>query len=129
MKILSKQFSWNCRFGSFKLFPNSKIDFGHFWNGKKWILVKKNFSVKLIYFISRVFLAWTLKFSAKWRNIFPLFIAHFFPFLAHYATPGFLRTPCWFNTTNILLLQKIFLFVFTTNNNVCNLTRFFIKSF
>ena len=46
----SKFFLWNCIFGSFKLFPSSKIDFGHFWNCKKW---------KLIYLISRVFLAWT----------------------------------------------------------------------
>ena len=36
-----KFFTWNCIFGSFKLFPSSKIDFfGHFWNNKKWILVK-----------------------------------------------------------------------------------------
>ena len=43
-------------------FPVQKMIFGHFWNGKKWNLVRKNY-MKLIYFISRVFLAWTLKFS------------------------------------------------------------------
>ena len=40
-------------------FPVQKLIFGHFWNCKKWNLVKKNF-VKLIYLISWVFyLAWT----------------------------------------------------------------------
>ena len=35
-------------------FPVQKLIFGHFWNCKKWKLVKKNF-VKLIPLISRVF--------------------------------------------------------------------------
>ena len=39
-------------------FPVQNMIFGHFCNGQKWILVKK-FLVKLIYLISRVFLAWT----------------------------------------------------------------------
>ena len=46
---------WNCIFGSFILFPSSKSDF---WPPKKF--------VKLIYLISRFFLAW-----------------NFFNFLAH----------------------------------------------
>ena len=33
-------------------FPVQKLLFGHFGNGKKWIFVKKNFFVKLIYLIS-----------------------------------------------------------------------------
>ena len=47
-------FSWNCIFGSFKLFSCSKIDFWPFLKLQKRNLVKKNF-VKLIYLISRVF--------------------------------------------------------------------------
>ena len=39
-------------------FPVQKLILGHFWNCKKWKLVKK-FFVKLIYLISRVFLACT----------------------------------------------------------------------
>ena len=39
------------------IFPVQKLIFGHFWNCKKWILVTKFFFVKLIYLISRVFLA------------------------------------------------------------------------
>ena len=44
-------------------FPVQKFIFGHFWNCKKWNLVKKKL-VKLIYLISQVFSAWTFfKFS------------------------------------------------------------------
>ena len=53
-------FLWNCIFGSFKLFPSSKIDFWPILKlQKKMDLEVKNFFVKLIYLISRVFLAWT----------------------------------------------------------------------
>ena len=40
-----------------------KLIFGHFWNCKKWNLVKKNF-VKLIYLIARGFFWTFLKFLA-----------------------------------------------------------------
>ena len=40
-------------------FPVQKLNFGHFWNCKKWNLAKKNNYVKLIYLISRVLLART----------------------------------------------------------------------
>ena len=51
----NKIFSWNYNFGSFKLFPSSKIDF---WPFLKWQLMEfgwKFFFMKLIYLISRVF--------------------------------------------------------------------------
>ena len=52
-----KIISWNCIFGSFKLFPSSKIDFWPFLK-----LQKMEFGQKKIflwtYLISRVFLAW-----------------------------------------------------------------------
>ena len=37
-------------------FHVQKVIFGHVWNCKKWVLVKKIFFVKLIYLISRDFL-------------------------------------------------------------------------
>ena len=59
-------FLWNCIFGSFKLFPSSKIDFWPFLKLQKMEFGKKKKFVKLIYLISRVFLAWT----------FLIFLAH-----------------------------------------------------
>ena len=59
-------FSWNCIFGSFKLFPSSKIDFWPFLKlQQKWNLVKKICDIDSFY-ITVFFLAWT-----------------FFNFLAH----------------------------------------------
>ena len=55
----TKLISWNCIFGSLKLFPSSKIDFlAIFEVAKNGIWPIKNF-VKSIYLISWVFLAWT----------------------------------------------------------------------
>ena len=47
-------FSWNCIFGSFKLFPSSKMDFWQFLKLQKMNLVKKNF-MKLIYWFHEFF--------------------------------------------------------------------------
>ena len=58
--------SWNCIFGSFKLFPSSKIDFLAIFE-----IAKMQFGEKYFFFvklISRVFLDWT-----------------FFDYLAHYV--------------------------------------------
>ena len=52
-------FSWNCISSSFKLFPSSKNDFWPFLKLQKMEFGQKIFFVKLIYLISRVFLAWT----------------------------------------------------------------------
>ena len=52
-----KFFSWNCIFGSFKLFPSSKIDFWPFLKLQKMEFGQKKI-VKLIYLISRVFFFW-----------------------------------------------------------------------
>ena len=50
-----KIFSWNCIFGSLKLFPSSKIDFWPFLKSQKMEFSQKNFFfVKLIYLISRI---------------------------------------------------------------------------
>ena len=48
-------------------FPVQKLILGHFWNFKNWNLVKK-ILVKLIFFISRVFLAWTF-FYIFWPTV------------------------------------------------------------
>ena len=75
-------FSWNCIFGSFKLFPSSKIDFWPFLKLQKWNSAKKNNSWN--WFI------WFHKFF--WPGLFLNFLAHcaavflnctFFEFLAH----------------------------------------------
>ena len=77
-------------FWQFKTFSQSTNWFlAIFWNCKKWNLAKKNFA-KLIYFISRVFLAWTfLNFLAyceffllkcvfdEHLKLFPLFLPSF----------------------------------------------------
>ena len=60
----------NCISGSFNLFPSSKIDFWPFLKLQKMEFGQKNF-VKLIYLISRVFLAWTflnflVHYGLKW---------------------------------------------------------------
>ena len=56
----------NCNSGSFKLFPTSKIDFWLFLKLQKMDFGQKNFFLRLIYLISRVFLAWTfLNFLAR----------------------------------------------------------------
>ena len=62
-------------------FPVQKLIFGHFRNFKKWILVKKNF-VKLIYLITRVFLAWTC------LN----FLAHSSTFVYKFSSSHFYRS-------------------------------------
>ena len=75
------------------VFPIQKLIFGHFWNSKKWNLVKKNFFVKLIYLISWVFAAWTffsgllcssLCIMYVLFHIFPLFFS-FRPWLKYGA--------------------------------------------
>ena len=53
--ISQKFFSWNCIFGSFKLFPSSKIDFLSILKLQKMDFYEKNFFVKLISLISRFF--------------------------------------------------------------------------
>ena len=69
------------------IFPVQKLIFGHFWNCKKWNLVKTKF-VKLIYLISRVFLAWTFfKFSGLLWGIIAIF---------HLARPKFMSTASCF---------------------------------
>ena len=51
---MKKIFSWNCIFGSCKLFPSSKIDFWSFLKLQKMEFGQKELVVKLIYLISRV---------------------------------------------------------------------------
>ena len=48
--IVKKNFSSNCIFGSFKLFPSSKIDFWPFLKSQKMKFCPNFFFVKLIYF-------------------------------------------------------------------------------
>ena len=55
----TKFFTCNCIFGSFKFSPTSKIDFLAIFEIAKNGIWWKNFFMKLIYLISRVFLAWT----------------------------------------------------------------------
>ena len=50
-------------FGSFKLFPSSKIDFWLFLKLQKMEFGQNIFFVKLIYLISRVLFAWTFLFN------------------------------------------------------------------
>ena len=54
----------------FKLFPSSKLIFGHFWNCKKWNLVKNIREIELFDFTS--FLGWTFSnflshYDSKWK--------------------------------------------------------------
>ena len=57
--MVNNFFSWNCIFCSLKVFPSSKIDFWAFLKLQKMEFGGNIFFVKLIYLISRVFLAWT----------------------------------------------------------------------
>ena len=65
-------FLFNCIFGNFKLFPSSKNEFWPFLKLQKMDFGQKIF-VKLIYLISRFFLAWTFNFSGPLWNL-----THFF---------------------------------------------------
>ena len=73
---------WNCIYDSFELFPTSKIDFGHFWNCKRWILVK--------YFLSWNWFIWFREYF--WSGLF-------FNFLADCAYSNYLHKwiICWCN--------------------------------
>ena len=70
-----------CIFGSFNLFPSSKIDFWPFLKLQKdWILVKIIFREIHLFDFTRFFLAWT-----------------FLNFLAHYVYVMFLNFYVWCN--------------------------------
>ena len=68
--------------------PNPKIDFWPFWKWQKMEFGQKNFFVKLIYLISRVF--WPGRFLIFWPTVkepeIPnIFLAHFWFKMTHYA--------------------------------------------
>ena len=66
--IWSKKFFREIAFlAVLNFFPVQKWIFGHFWNCKKWNLAKKNFSMKMIYLIWRVF--WPRLFQIFWLNV------------------------------------------------------------
>ena len=68
----NKKNPWNCIFGSFKLFPSSKIDFWPFLKSQKMEFGQKKIFVKLIYLISRVFwpgLFWIFWPTMRYLNI------------------------------------------------------------
>ena len=52
-------FSWNCIFGSFKLFSSSKIDFWPFLKLQKMEFGQKNFREIDLFDFTSFFLAWT----------------------------------------------------------------------